>query len=258
MQIKRRIIFGVSILSLLIICLLSLHGADKDTVNKTILQRHNGPTTLQKIYGDTVIKNVPDADNAKPGYFERDYTPYQDSAYFRALKLNLPTDVRISNDLNKFSDGWRLRQELSKGKPWQVAVRNINNVPSELYIPTGVEKMQYITNLVNSQYVPGIRPLNPGEGLVSLGQIASFLGLTEDVSPEIKFSIEYADEIEITVYSIQAVAVATIFKGNLMPGNYKYVWNGRDDRGKKMTSGDYIAEVKMGKYKYFRKRIVIP
>lgn len=239
-------------------CLLSLNAEDKDTVKRTILQKANDPTTLQKIYGDTVIKNVPDADNAKPGYFDRDYTNYQDSAYFRAMKLNLPTDVRISNDLNKFSDGWRLQQELAKGKPWQVAVRNINNVPSELFIPSGVEKMQYVTNLVNSQYVPGIRAINPGEGLVSLGQIASFLGLTEDVSPVIKFSVEYADEIDITIYSIQAVAVSNIYKGNLMPGNYKYVWNGRDDKGKKMKSGDYIAEVKIGKYKFFRKRIVVP
>jgi hypothetical protein len=258
LQIKNRIIFGVSIILLFIICLLSLQATDKDTVNKTILQRKNDPTTLQKIYGDTVIKNVPDADNVKPGYFERDYSPNQDSAYFRALKLNLPTDIRISKDLNQFSEGWRLQQELSKGKPWQAAVRNINNVPSELFIPSGVEKMLYITNLVNSQYVPGIRPLNPGEGLVSLGQIASFLGLTEDVSPVIKFSTEYADEVEIIIYSIQASAVATIFKGNLMPGSYKYVWNGRDDRGKKMKSGDYIAEVKIGKYKFFRKRIVVP
>jgi flagellar hook assembly protein FlgD len=82
--------------------------------------------------------------------------------------------------------------------------------------------------------------------------------LTEDVSPVIKFSVEYADEIDITIYSIQAIAVTTIFKGNLMPGNYKYVWNGRDDKGKKMKPGDYIAEVKMGKYKFYRKRIVVP
>lgn len=257
MQISKRIIFGISKLLLFFICILSLDAADNDSVNKTILQRKDGPTTLQKIYGDTVIKNVPDVDNVKPGFFERDYTPNQDSAYFRALKINLPTDTRISNDLNQFSNGWRLQQELAKGKPWQAAVRNINNVPSEFFIPTGVEKMQYITNLVQSQYVPGIKPLNPGGGIASLGQIASFLGLTEDVSPVIKFSVEYADEIEITVYSIQAVAVSTIFKGNMMPGNYKYVWNGRDDKGKKMKSGDYIAEVRIGKYKFFRKRIVV-
>ncbi len=258
MQIIKRIIFGVSIIFFLVISYLSINAADKDSANKTILQRSNDPTTLQKIYGDTLIKNVPDADNAKPGYFDRDYTTIQDSAYFRALKLNLPTDVRIAYDLNKFSNGWRLQQELSKGKPWQIAVRNINNVPSELFIPTGVEKMQYVTNLVMSQYVPGIRALNPGGGIASLNEIATFLGLAEDVSPVIKFGVEYADEVEITIYSIQAVAVATIYKGNLLPGNYKYVWNGRDDKGKKMKSGDYIAEVRMGKYKFFRKRIVVP
>ncbi|MBI5326610.1 MAG: hypothetical protein HZB41_15270 [Ignavibacteriae bacterium] len=241
-----------------LIGLLSANAADNDTVNKTIIQKNSNPTTLQKIYGDTVIKNIPDADNARPGYFDREYTPNQDSAYFRAMRLRIPNIARIEYDLKQFSDGWRLKQELAKGMPWQIAVRNINSIPSELFIPTGVEKMQYVTNLVMSQYVPGIRPLNPGQGIASLSDIASFLGLTEDVSPIIKFSIEYADEIDITIYSIQASAVATIFKGSLMPGNYKYIWNGRDDKGKKMKSGDYIAEVKIGKYRYFRKRIVLP
>ncbi|TAL68113.1 MAG: hypothetical protein EPN82_12005 [Bacteroidetes bacterium] len=258
MQIRNRFIIGLIILLYTIIASLPVHSADNDTVNKTIIQKNTNPTTLQKIYGDTVIKNVPDADNVKPGYFERDYSAKQDSAYFRAMRLRLPTEVRLSTDLNNFADGWRLKQEIAKGLPWQIAVRNINNIPTSLFIPTGVEKMQYVTNLVMSQYVPGIRPLNPGQGLASVNDIATFLGFAEDVSATIKFTVEYADEIEITIYSIQAIAVSTIFKGNLMPGNYKYVWNGRDDKGKKMQSGDYIAEVRMGKYKFFRKRIVVP
>ena len=251
-------VISIILITFIVSYSMSAFSSDNDSVNKTIIEKSTNPTTLQKIYGDTVLKNVPDADNVKPGYFEHDYSAKQDSAYFRAMRLSIPTEVRLTTDLNNFADGWRLKQELAKGLPWQVAVRNINEIPASLFIPTGVEKMQYVTNLVMSQYVPGIRPLNPGQGIASMSEIATFLGLAEDVSPNIKFRVEYADEIEITVYSIQAVAVSTIFKGNLMPGSYKYVWNGRDDKGKKMKSGDYIAEVRMGKYKFFRKRIVIP
>ncbi len=233
--------------------------ASRDSVEKSILLRNNNATTLQKIYGDTLInKNGSGNENIKPGFIENGYSPYQDSAYARALRQKLPLDDRISNDLNRFAAGWKIQEELAKGNPWQVAVKNINSLPSEIFLPSGVEQMLYNTNLISSQYVPGIRPLNPGGGLVSLNTIGRWLGLVEDVSPVIKFSLDYTENIEITVYSIQATAVAVLFKGNLPPGSYKYVWNGRDDQGRRMPSGDYIAEVKVGTIKYIRKRIVIP
>jgi hypothetical protein len=243
-------------------CLLSMEVfcySAVDSVNKSILIKQDNPTTLQKIYGDTLIKKTQTTDdNIKPGYFEKEFSPFQDSAYSRALKMRLPVDLRIEQDLNKFSDGWKIQQELAKGNPWQVAVKNISSIPSEIFIPSGVEQMLYNTNLIESQYVPLMRPLNPGGGLISLNKLGTWLGLIEDVSPLIKFELDYSDNIEITIYSIQAAAVAVIFKGDLAPGSYKYVWNCRDDRGKKMPSGDYIAEIKVGNIKYIRKRIVIP
>ncbi|MBR3090812.1 MAG: hypothetical protein IKH10_02320, partial [Bacteroidetes bacterium] len=83
------------------------------------------------------------------------------------------------------------------------------------------------------------------------------LGIIEDTSPEIKYSLGMIADVEIVIYSVQAKVIATIFKGTQRPGSYKITWNQRDDKGKKMPYGDYIAEVRIGTDRFVRKRIVI-
>jgi len=82
---------------------------------------------------------------------------------------------------------------------------------------------------------------------VALGDIAQFFGLAEDVSPVIKYNLDFATEVQIVIYSVNASVVATLFDGHQPAGNYSITWNGRDDKGRKLPSGDYVAEVRIGK-----------
>jgi len=186
------------------------------------------------------------------------FSPEQDSAYFKALRIRLPLETRLARDLAFSAELWQYEQNWAKGDPLQIAFKNLQDIPYELYKPSPIEIVQYQTNLINSQYIPGIRTLMLNSSLVTLGDVASFLGLTEDVSPVIRYNIENISDVEIVVYSIQAVVIASLFEGPQPPGSYKLTWNCRDDKGRKMPSGDYIAEVRIGKNKYVRKRIVIP
>jgi flagellar hook assembly protein FlgD len=130
--------------------------------------------------------------------------------------------------------------------------------PSEYYTPTGEQMTAQWDNIMRSQYVPFMQTI-PSAGIqVPLSAITTFLGLTEDVSPVIKYEIDFSDEVEIVIYSIQARVVRTMFKGNQTPGTYKFTWNGLDDYGRKMLTGDYIGEVRIGKSRYVRKHIQIP
>ncbi len=185
------------------------------------------------------------------------YSPQQDSAYLEALKLKLPTLARLENDI-KLSEGlWKVERELASGKPWQIAMKNINNIPRQYFIPSGNERVQHEINRQMSQYIPGINTLSPYGAKISFADIGSMLGLTEDVSPVITYKLDYYVEIEVVIYSIRAVVIATLFEGKQPPGPYKITWNGRDDKGRKMPRGDYIGEVRIGKERLIRKRIVI-
>jgi hypothetical protein len=233
--------------------------SDQDTPKpKTVLEKKEVITPGKFIVGDTTIKTYGnDNVTAKPGSILNFYTPEQDSAYRRALKLRIPFTVRLNIDLSTFSDKWKLHQELAKGNPWNVAMKNAQVSPS-FYMPLPRDIVLYQDNLMQSQYVPGVRTLDLSGGITSLHSIGRFLGLVEDVSPDIKFHLEYTEDIEIVIYSVQAVEITTLYKGRLNEGQYKFTWNLRDAQGKPMPSGDYVAEIKVGTLKYIRKRIQIP
>jgi hypothetical protein len=185
------------------------------------------------------------------------YSTQQDSAYYKAIKTNLPFSVRFNNDLLAFSGQWRFHKAILEGKPWNIAMKN-TQVPASYYIPTGQQIVAYQYNLTQSQYVHGVNTLNLNGGIISVNSIGKFLGLVEDVSPVLKFKLDYPEDVDIVIYSVQASIVSTLYHGRLFPGNYKFTWNGRDDKGKPMPSGDYVAEIQIGKVKYIRKRINIP
>jgi flagellar hook assembly protein FlgD len=113
-------------------------------------------------------------------------------------------------------------------------------------------------NVANSFYVPFVQTYNPSSIQIPFETIGNLLGLTEDVSPEIKYDIDFNADVTVVVYSTRATVVATIFSGRQIPGHYEFKWNFRDDNGRLMPSGDYVAEVRVGNYKFIRKKITIP
>ena len=225
------------------------------------LRRKNDIRPLIDIKKDSIQAEQSQKDEiTKPGKRSGENpNPYQDSAYVRAMRIRIPASVRLENDMKvlayKYAD-YKNQEDISS---WAAAVRNLD-LPSKVYSPTAVEAVQRRLMIENSQYVPFLNTVpRPGVGVsMSLSSIGRFLGVIEDVTPEIKFAVYGTEEVDVTVYSIQASAVCTIFHGELKSGDYKYVWNFRDDKGRQVPAGDYVAEVKIGKSRYFRKRIVRP
>jgi hypothetical protein len=187
----------------------------------------------------------------------RSYKDYQDSLYQRFLKLNVTARTLFNFNLSLSDEAWSNILNNTSELPYQAALRSLNTVPSIAFIPTGVEKMLYQSNLEAARYIPGI--ITPNYGLkVSMNDIGVFMGIIEDTSPEIFYSLDAPNDVEVVIYSIQAKVIATLFDGRQIPGKFKLTWNFRDDNGRRMMSGDYIAEVRIGNSKFVRKRIVIP
>jgi len=192
-----------------------------------------------------------------PDYGSSIYAPYQDSIYNKLLKMNVPARTLFKYNLALGDAAWQDYLKEQNTLPYNAAMQSLANLPSTVFQPSGVEQTLYQTNLEMAQYVPGLNSHLFGIK-VPLSDIAQVLGLTEDVSPAIVYSIDATLDVEIVIYSIQAKVIATIYKGKQNAGSYKITWNLRDDYGRRMPSGDYIAEVRIGDSKFVRKRIVIP
>lgn len=197
------------------------------------------------------------AGQALTGSSKSGFTSEQDSLFLYELNNKLPFSVRMRRDLDISEALWKSYAKIIEESPWDYFKKHMASLPRSVFEPTGQEIANHEIGMINALSIPGVFKFNPNGGLVTFGQIASFLGLSEDVSPVIKFQVNITADVEVVVYSVQAVAVATLFKGVKMPGAYTYNWNGRDDKGRRMPAGDYIAEIRIGTERFIRKRIVI-
>ncbi|MBM2814075.1 MAG: FlgD ig protein [Ignavibacteria bacterium] len=229
-----------------------------DTINKSILERQRVHKATELIHRDSLAEEITITNEPMlPGGISETFTPLQDLNYERAMRLRIPPVAQLEHDLQMFEKAIEIQRRLASGSTWETALKNINEIPPEALQPSKTEIVMHETNIINSFYVPFVRTYPQSGVRIPLSAIGAFLGLIEDVSPEIKYNLEFTSEVEIVIYSVQATVIATLYKGWQKFGNQSIWWNGRDDKGKKMPPGDYIAEVRVGKIKYIRKRIVI-
>jgi len=185
------------------------------------------------------------------------YSISQDSAYYKALNEKIPNFLRIEralileeilNDNNNLSS-------LSKA---ELIRQNINSIPSKYLVPNPVDVVHHDEAIFESMEVPFISTIPKYGFKIPIADILTMVGVMEDVSPAIRYRLEYKADIEIVIYSINAAVIATIYSGEQIAGEHIRTWNLRDDMGRLMPTGDYIAEVRIGKERYVRKKIKIP
>lgn len=195
-----------------------------------------------------------------PGAITTKYTsPEQDSAFARALRLRISSSARFAESVRAANAQIRMALIQRETTPWDVAMRNMD-VPKEFLTPDPREVTQYALNIQRSMHVPGVLlwPMGTGDMQVPLSEIAAFFGISEDVSPVLRYSIAEHSEVLVLIYSPAAILVNTLFSGIQPPGSYQITWNGRDDNGTTVSRGDYIAEIRLSNERILRKRILWP
>jgi hypothetical protein len=211
---------------------------------------------LISIFTISLLSQTKSVDNELPSSTieVEKFTPLQDSAFIRAMKSNLPTEFLIKESLDIIEYNMQMNR-IIQDSPWMIARRNLASIPREYFEADPVEVVQRQTMIQDAQYVPFVQTIPRNAFVMDLVDIGKLLGIVEDTSPTLKYTIDYASDVQIVIYSVNAKVVATIFSGMQTPGNYKRTWNGRDDNGKMLPKGDYIGEVRIGEYKYIRKVI---
>lgn len=190
----------------------------------------------------------------KTSMFET-YTSEQDSAFNQAMKISVPPEIRFSNDLRNAKIKARLENALKQGIPLDMALTEMERRYPNLYQPAPVDVVQNQINRMYSQYVPFTRTLGAAGVQIPLQAIGKLLGLVEDTSPLIKYTIDYMMKVQIVIYNPQGIVIAVLADERQQAGSYVYRWNGKNDDGILQAPGDYIGEVRLGTDKYIRKKI---
>ncbi len=194
-----------------------------------------------------------------PGMIHVKTSTDQDSAYKAAMELSLPSHVRFALSLYATSAAIRFQTAFARRPSIMDQIASTMNIPKEILQPTAQERTQYQLTIANAMYVPGVllwpMGMNSGNFQVSFSDIARVFGIGEDTGPEIRYLVDETIEVEIVIYSTQALIVSTPFRGIQAPGAYTITWDGKDQRGKPVGAGEFIAEVRLGSDRIMRKRI---
>ncbi len=188
------------------------------------------------------------------------FLPRQDSAYYRALQLKLPPDLRFQLDLFALRTYWLQHLETQQ-QSVEARIRANLQLPDTTWLPTAAETAQYAYHLAQAQNIPTVT-MRQIPGLVGLSiplqTIAHFLGIGADTEPEISFRLRDYAKVEIAVYSPQAKKIATIFQGTKAPGKYTVRWNGTTDNGFPVSPGEYILEVRVrgSRDRFIRRKLI--
>ncbi len=78
-----------------------------------------------------------------------------------------------------------------------------------------------------------------------------------NISITIKFQLNTAEQIKISIFDINGRLVNTILNSTLMPGSYKVNWNGKNAVGNYIASGVYFAAISSYNQKSFLKLVLI-
>lgn len=74
---------------------------------------------------------------------------------------------------------------------------------------------------------------------------------------EINFSIGRHEKVSLVVYDLLGREVKTLIKDDLVPGEYKVNWDGRNDHGNLLSSGVYIYKLSTENFSKVRKMVLM-
>jgi flagellar hook capping protein FlgD len=86
---------------------------------------------------------------------------------------------------------------------------------------------------------------NPENQLpVTNSQLSNF---PNPFNPEttISYNIPESGKVELSIYNIKGQIVKTLINAQLSSGNYSTTWNGKDNTNKQVSTGEYIAKLKL-------------
>lgn len=76
-------------------------------------------------------------------------------------------------------------------------------------------------------------------------------------STTIKYSLPKEEKVRIVIYDMLGNKISELINENKNAGSYQIVWNGNDDKGKKVSSGVYILTINSGSYFQSRKMVLM-
>jgi hypothetical protein len=101
---------------------------------------------------------------------------------------------------------------------------------------------------------------SPEDAAVLIQALHLFQNQPNPFSPEtrIEFDLPHSGHVELKVYAVSGRLVRTLVEGRRAAGTHSVRWDGRDDAGRKVSSGVYFCNLSADGISESRKMILLP
>jgi hypothetical protein len=110
----------------------------------------------------------------------------------------------------------------------------------------------------------GLPPVSGGGGASGVEPKATYQWALSQNTPnpltggtEIRYEIAHASQVSIKVYNAMGQMVQVLKDGQMEPGRYSMVWDGRNGAGERVSSGVYFYKMEAGEYSAVKKMLVV-
>lgn len=78
-----------------------------------------------------------------------------------------------------------------------------------------------------------------------------------NMSTTIRFQLRQSDDVELVIFNMRGQVVRTLVKGHLDAGTHEMIWDGCDNVGQIVPSGNYIYSLKVNGFEQVQKMILV-
>ncbi len=180
-----------------------------------------------------------------------------DSTFANSLIIDttVTTNGCFVTDLPDTSIWWRVRGINSYGEgPWSDSAKY-----TDIEFPTD-ETDDLVAKFSLSQNYPN--PFNPATTIPftvhgSRKTVNSPVHTTQKSIYGSQLTVNSPIHTTLTIYNILGQRVKTLVDEDKLPGEYKIIWDGKDDKGNSVSSGIYFYRLKAGEFTEVKKMLLI-
>ena len=154
-------------------------------------------------------------------------------------------------------DGLRIINVRDPTNPTEVGYYDTGGWAYGVYV---IDTLAYVADGCDGLYIirytggAGIEENEPNKEVffISQGKPNPFIEKTH-----IEYNLPRISNVNIAVYNVLGSKVRTLLNKIQNTGRYTIIWDGRDERGNKVTSGFYFLRLEAGEYEGTRKLLLI-
>ncbi len=190
------------------------------------------------------------------------HDPHPDDHMLHNTPGFVSQDVYVSDTVSLSPDEklWRLKGYNDGNLPWLPTFEGLNFQPGQEQYAHAYDSTASLYAVVEYAILISSKPSSVAEEETSIpGYFELLPNFPNPFNHQtvIRYTLSQPAEVSLVIYNILGQKVRTLVKEEKQNGTKSVAWNGKNDRGKEVSSGIYFYRLKAGEYSQTKRMVML-